>query len=179
MARSTSRDEGVNADTGGQSVSKAPAIGVAQQSSYEWLGISERVADGTNGGRPNSSHAVYGNERDEGMLFKGNSAPASSPKEQNTRDGGEMNSWNASGQYGPGSPNYLAGGYGSRENMTIGDGKNRGNYVGDGVGSTSESDINTFFNTGGLPKQMPTDQFLQGTDQARTRNMSTAKKGIG
>src|SRR5689334_16312788 len=110
MARGTSRDEGVNADPGGQNVSTAPPLGSTQQSSYSWLGITDsHVVNGTNGARPNSSHAAYGGEREVGILFKGNSSPASSPKEQNTREGGEKNSWNSMGQYGPGSPNYVDG----------------------------------------------------------------------
>lgn len=179
MARSTSRDEGVNADSGGQSVSIAPPLGAAQQSNNAWLGISERIEDGTTGSRPDSSHGAYGGDRDAGILFKGNSAPASSAKEQNTRDGGESNSWNSSGQYGPGSPNYLAGGFGAREQMTIGGDKNRGQYVGDGVGATPDTDINQYFISGKVPMQMPRDQYLHGTDQARTQNMPRAEKGLG
>jgi hypothetical protein len=179
VARSTSRDEGVNADTGGPGVSSAPNLGAAQQSSNAWLGISERIEDGTNGTRPNSSHAKYGGDMDDGILFKGNSAPAASPKEQNTRDGGEMDSWNASGQYGPGSPNYLAGGYGARENMTYGGEKNRGEYVGDGVGSTPDTDMTQYFISGKIKVQMPNSQFLEGTDEARTGNMKRAKGGLG
>lgn len=179
MARSTSRDEGVNADPGGQSGSTIPNLGSAQQSSNAWMGIPERVENGTPGSRPNMSHASYGGDREEGELFKGKSAPVSSAKEQNTREGGEMNSWNSTGQYGPGSPNYLAGGFGSREQMTIGGDSNRGQYVGDGVGSTPDTTVNEYFISGKMKVQMPTSQFLAGTDEARTGNMARAKKGLG
>ena len=182
MARGTSRDEGVNADPGGQNVSTAPALGSAQQSSNEWLGITnEHVSDGTTGGRPNSSHAKYGGDRDDGTWFKGSSAGMDSAalKQTNAAFGQEKNSWNSMGQYGPGSPNYLAGGFGARENMTIGGDKNKGQYVGDGVGSTPDTDMTQYLISGKTPVQMPKSQYLAGTDEARDNNMPRAKRGLG
>lgn len=181
MARRTGRDEGVNADPGGQSGSTVPNLGSAQQSSYDWLGITnEHVQDGTSGSRPNMSHAKYGGDQDGGTWFKGNSAGMdSSTLKQVNAGAAEMDSWNSKGQYGPGSPNYLAGGYGARENMTIGGGENRGQYVGDGVGSTPDTDVNQYFVSGKVPVQMPRNQYLAGTDEARDGNMPRAKRGIG
>jgi len=197
MAR-TRRDEGVNADPAGQNMSVAPKLGAAQQSSNAWMGISSRVEDGTPGSRPNLSHGKYGGDREEGELFKGTSAnmPSNVLKEVNAQDSGEQNSWNSKGQYGPGSPNYLAGGFGAREQMTIGGDENRGAYVGDGVNATPDTLINQYFTTGEMKTQMPQNQFLAGTDEARgtgvtggnnsskesggdTNNMLRAHKGIG
>ena len=181
MARSTSRDEGVNADPGGQNVSSAPLIGAAQQSSNGWMGITqENVTDGSSGPRQGMSMR-YGGDRNDGVLFKGTSSgmPSSTLKQVNYQDSGEKMSWNSMGQYGPGSPNYLAGGFGSRENMTYGGDENRGKYVGDGVGSTPDTDLTQYFISGRTPVQMTRDQFLAGTNEDRNRNMPTAKKGIG
>lgn len=182
MARRTGRDEGTNADPGGQNVSVAPNLGAAQQSSNDWMGITnEHVSDGTSGARPNSSHAKYGGDRDDGTWFKGSSSgvDSSTAKQLNAGVGGEKDSWNSSGQYGPGSPNYLAGGYGARENMTYGGDENRGQLVGDGVNSTGDTDATQYFISGKVPLQMPKNQFLAGTDEARDDNMPRAQKGIG
>ena len=181
MARSTSRDESVNADPGGQNVSTVPTIGSAQASSNAWLGISSRVEDGTTGSRPESSFAAYGGDRSEGELFKGTSAnmPSSVLKEVNAQDSGERNSWNSMGQYGPGSPNYLVGGYGAREQMTIGGDENKGKYVGDGVNAIPDTDMTQYFISGKTPVQMPTNEYLAGTNEDRTRNMPVSEKGIG
>jgi len=201
MARRTGRDEGVNADPGGQNVSTVPNLGSAQQSSNDWMGISDRIADGTPGSRPDMSHTKYGGQLNRsGDLFKGTSADvdASTLKQLNAANG-EKNSWNSTGQYGPGSPNYLAGGFGSREQMTIGDTRNEGKLVGDGVNSTPDTDATQYFISGKTPVQMPTNQYLAGTDEARgtntyqggngrygatesggdTNNLVRAKKGIG
>lgn len=180
MAR-TSRDEGVNADPGGQNVSTVPQLGSAQQSSNSWLGITqENVTDGSSGPRQGMSMR-YGGDRNDGILFKGTSADmdSSTLKQVNAQDSGEKNSWNSMGQYGPGSPNYLAGGFGAREQMTIGGDENKGKYVGDGVGSTPDTDMTQYFISGKTPVQMPQNQYLAGTDEARTRNMPKSEKGIG
>lgn len=180
MARSTSRDEGVNADPGGQNVSTVPLIGSAQPSSNSWLGIESRVEEGTTGSRPDMS-SVYGGDRNDGELFKGTSAGMSSSvlKQVNAQDSGEKNSWNSMGQYGPGSPNYLVGGYGARENMTIGGDENKGKYVGDGVGATPDTDLTEYFISGKTPVQMTREQYLAGTNEDRNRNMPVSEKGIG
>ena len=180
MAR-TSRDDGTNSDSGGSGVSKATLLGQSTPSSNEWLGITEEhVTDGTVGAREGRS-MVYGGDREDGILFKGTSANVDSAtaKQLNAGMSGEGNSWASKGQYGPGSPNYLAGGFGSRENMTIGGDKNDGKYVGDGVDSTPATDMTQYFISGKVSTQMPTDQYLAGSDEARTRNLSKAKKGIG
>lgn len=179
MAR-TSRDEGVNADPGGQRVSTVPQLGSAQQSSNEWLGISqEYVTDGTSGPRQGMSMR-YGGDRDDGILFKGTSAGMDSAtlKQVNASATGERNSA-ATGQYGPGSPNYVLGGVASRENMTIGGEKNDGKYVGDGVNAIPGTDMTQYFISGKTPVQMPQNEYLAGTDEARTRNEPRAEKGIG
>lgn len=175
MARGTT-----NSSPSGPGESTVPNLGSAQQSSAAWMGISERVTDGTPGPRPESSHAKYGGEMDEGVLFKGTSAgmDSSTLKQVNAGMGGERSS-SSVGQYGPGSPNYLAGGFGAREQMTIGGEKNEGRLVGDGVGSTPETDLNQYFNSGKMKVQMPREQYLAGTDEARSDNMATARRGLG
>lgn len=180
MAR-TSRDDGTNSDSSGQSVSKATNLGQSTPSSNAWLGITEEhITDGSVGPREGMS-MTYGGDRNDGILFKGTSAnvDSSTAKQLNAGMGGEGNSWASKGQYGPGSPNYLSGGVSARENMTIGGDKNSGQYVGDGVNSTPETDTTQYFISGKVPTQMPTEQFLTGSDQAITRNLSRAKKGIG
>lgn len=181
MARGTSVDEGRNSDPGGQRVSSVPQIGSAQQSSNDWMGITqEYIQDGSSGPRQGMAMR-YGGDRDDGILFKGTSAKVDSStlKSLNASDNGEKYSWNSMGQYGPGSPNYLAGGYGARENMTIGGDKNKGQYVGDGVNSTPDTEVNQYFISGQTPVQMPENQYLAGTDEARSKNMPRAEKGIG
>ena len=204
MARTSAR-EGTNSDPGGQNVSTVPNLGAAQQSSNAWLGpvmAESIVSEGTNGSRPNRSHANYGGDKngDWGPLFKGGSAGMDNAALKQTNAGNyEKMSWNASGEYGPGSPNYLAGGFGAREQMTIGGDKNEGKLVGEGHNSTPDTDATQYFISGKVPVQMPNNQYLAGTDEARgtnaygkgtggyganesggvSNNMVRAKKGIG
>lgn len=146
-------------------------LGTGQKSSNAWLGIDGRIEDGTTGSRPNSSHAKYGGERDEGDLFKGNSV-AKDSKESNS--GGNEKASKTSGQYDD-APTQ--GGVGSRENMPkYGGEENSGRLVGLGAGATKEISATDQL-TRDLPKQSGMD-VIAGTADAQ-KNMARAKKGIG
>lgn len=167
----TEVDAGRNSMKGGPGVSTPVALGQSTPSNNSWLGINSTVGEGTTGSRPDMSNR-YGGDAIDGTFFKGTSVNVdkNTATQLNAGVGGEMLSWNASGQYGPGSPNYLAGGFGAREQMTIGGDKNEGKLVGDGVNATADTNVNQYFISGKMQVQMPDNQYLAGSDEARGTN---------
>src|SRR5437660_2839775 len=127
---------GTNSSPKGEGVNKQTPLGQGPKSGNDFMGVDERVAGGTNGTRPNSSHR-YGGDMNDGQYFVGSSV-AKDDKQLNS-GGGAVPS-GGSGQYGPGSPGWASGGYGSRENMPkYGKESNKGQLVGQGKGATPDT----------------------------------------
>lgn len=173
---------GVNSDPKGEGTNQQTPIGQSQKSSNAWLGLSDYVAGGTNGSRPNMGADKYGGDANDGQLFKGNSV-ASDNRELNS--GGNEKASNNTGQYGD-DKKIEKGTVAARENMPkygtgAGGAQNwtdlMGNLVGAGAGATKNTDPNDQYKRD-LPTQ-PGQDLVAGTDESKNRNMPKAQRGIG
>lgn len=162
----------MNSNSSGEGTNDVTPLGTAEASSNAWLGIEGRIEDGTNGSRPNSSHAKYGGELDKGDLFYGKSV-ASDNKEQNS--GGGHKKSNEAEIVGAGE--WVGGTVGSREDMPkYGGETNVGKLVGLGAGSTKEVSP-----TDQLQRDLPAYpglNVIDGTSDGK-KNAARAMKGIG
>jgi hypothetical protein len=167
---------GTNSNPKGEGTNVAVPLGKSPASTNAWLGISDYVAQGTTGSRPDIS-ARYGGDVIDGQLFKGNSV-ATDNKQLNS-GGGEKQSA-GTGQYGPGNPDYAVGGVGSREAMPkYGKGPTpQGKYVGAGVNATPQVGKPEGQVLRDMPFQ-PGMPVVAGSDEAKNRNMPRAQRGIG
>lgn len=152
-------------------VNKAVPIGAGPKSGNDFMGIDNRIGQGTTGSRPESS-SRYGGDSNDGTYFVGPSVAGDS-RELNSGGGARPSA--DSGQYGAGSPGWASGGYGSRENMPkYGSEANKGKLVGDGAGATKNSSGPDQLKRD-LPTQMDT---MKGTSDGE-KNMAKAERGIG